>query len=224
MLVYLLTRMSKRSSCTWQRKVHFFSSLFGRKKHDEQQTETQTTDESLAAVEQEQLAEKEPSAETEPLAEQEPSAQEQEPSAQEQEPSAQEQEPSEANKEPAAVDLPSAADDAATAMQESAATAKRPEKKSWWQRLREGLQKTSNSLGSGLASLFVGKKIDDELFEDLETHLLMADVGVATTSKIIEDLTEHASRQELKDADLLYTQIKGRHGGVTRAGLSPSDH
>lgn len=88
------------------------------------------------------------------------------------------------------------------------ATATRPKKKSWLQRLREGLQKTSGSLGSGLSNLFRGKKIDDELFEELETHLLMADVGIETTSRIIELLTEHASRHELQDAEALYDRLK----------------
>lgn len=88
------------------------------------------------------------------------------------------------------------------------ATQDRPQRTSWWQRLRQGLQKTSSSLGSGLANLFVGKEIDEELFEDLETQLLMADVGVETTAKIIEQLTEHASRKELKDAGLLYNKLK----------------
>ncbi|RUO37717.1 signal recognition particle-docking protein FtsY [Aliidiomarina shirensis] len=87
-------------------------------------------------------------------------------------------------------------------------TQDRPQRTSWWQRLRQGLQKTSSSLGSGLANLFVGKEIDEELFEDLETQLLMADVGVETTAKIIDQLTDHASRKELKDAGLLYTKLK----------------
>ncbi|WP_232819898.1 signal recognition particle-docking protein FtsY [Aliidiomarina celeris] len=105
--------------------------------------------------------------------------------------------------------LPSAVDDCATAKAESAAnTAKRPERKSWLQRLREGLKKTSGNLGTGLSSLFRGKKIDDELFEDLETQLLMADVGVETTSRIITELTEHASRKDLQDAEALYERLK----------------
>lgn len=84
----------------------------------------------------------------------------------------------------------------------------KPEKKGWWSRLTQGLKKTSGNLGSGLSTLFKGKKIDDELFEDLETQLLMADVGVETTTRIIDDLTEHASRKELKDAELLYERLK----------------
>lgn len=120
--------------------------------------------------------------------------------------------------------LPSAVDDAAAVQSKvvaaapsntaskpptaPVATAERPEKQGWWQRLRSGLQKTSSALGSGLANLFVGKQIDDELFEDLETQLLMADVGVETTAKIITELTAHASRKELKSADLLYERLK----------------
>lgn len=84
----------------------------------------------------------------------------------------------------------------------------KPTRQGWWSRLRDGLKKTSSSIGSGLSNVFVGKKIDDELFEDLETQLLMADVGVETTRKIIDELTDHASRKELQDAELLYTRLK----------------
>lgn len=56
--------------------------------------------------------------------------------------------------------------------------------------------------------LFSGKKIDDDLFEELEEQLLIADVGVETTRKIIESLTAHASRKQLKDAEALYGKMK----------------
>ena len=46
------------------------------------------------------------------------------------------------------------------------------------------------------------------MFEELEEQLLIADIGVPTTSKIIKNLTEHASRKELQDAELLYQQLK----------------
>lgn len=81
-------------------------------------------------------------------------------------------------------------------------------KKGWFQRLREGLKKTSGSIGSGISQLFIGKKIDDDLFEELETQLLMADVGVETTTKIIEHLVEQANRHELKDGEALYEKLK----------------
>jgi len=51
-------------------------------------------------------------------------------------------------------------------------------KPGFFARLKQGLSKTRQSLGGGLVDLFRGKQIDDDLFEELETHLLMADVGV----------------------------------------------
>jgi len=81
-------------------------------------------------------------------------------------------------------------------------------KKGFFARLKSGLSKTRQNLGGGIFSLFSGKKIDDELFEELETHLLLADVGVETTTKIIDSLTASASRGQLKDAEKLYDLLK----------------
>jgi fused signal recognition particle receptor len=75
-------------------------------------------------------------------------------------------------------------------------------------RLKQGLSKTRQNLGGGLFDLFRGKQIDDDLFEELETHLLLADVGVETTTKIIDSLTQSASRKQLKDAEALYELLK----------------
>lgn len=78
-----------------------------------------------------------------------------------------------------------------------------PEKSSsgLFSRLKSGLSKTSNTLTAGL----VGRKqIDDELLEDLETQLLMADVGVEATDRIIQQLTARVKRNELADAEALY--------------------
>ena len=83
-----------------------------------------------------------------------------------------------------------------------------PSKQGFFQRLKAGLSKTRQNLGGGLFDLFRGKKIDDELFEELETHLLLADVGVDTTTKIIKSLTESASKNQLKDAEALYELLK----------------
>ncbi|MBU2869565.1 signal recognition particle-docking protein FtsY [Colwellia sp. E2M01] len=82
------------------------------------------------------------------------------------------------------------------------------EKLGFFARLKQGLSKTRQNLGGGLADLFRGKQIDDDLFEELETHLLMADVGVETTMKIIDSLTQSASRKQLKDASALYDLLK----------------
>ena len=75
-------------------------------------------------------------------------------------------------------------------------------------RFKRSLTKTSLNIGSGLFSLFKGKKIDDDLFEELEEQLIVADIGVDTTLKIIDSLTEQADRKQLKDADALYTLLK----------------
>lgn len=103
---------------------------------------------------------------------------------------------------------------AAAATSVSSKTAERPGKQGLWARLRDGLKKTSSNIGEGLANIFVGKEIDEELFEDLETQLLMADVGVETTQKIINELTNHASRKDLKDADRLYERLKEYLGEI----------
>ncbi|CAI1086836.1 Cell division protein FtsY [Serratia quinivorans] len=84
----------------------------------------------------------------------------------------------------------------------------RPTKEGFFARLKRSLVKTKQNLGSGFIGLFRGKKIDDDLFEELEEQLLIADVGVETTRKIITSLTQHASRKQLKDAEALYGKLK----------------
>jgi fused signal recognition particle receptor len=88
------------------------------------------------------------------------------------------------------------------------------EKKSLFSRLKESLSRTKANLGSGLVSLFKGKAIDDELYEDLETQLLVADVGMDTTQKIITHLTDSASRKDLKDAEALLDILKQQMAGM----------
>ena len=87
-------------------------------------------------------------------------------------------------------------------------TREKPSEGGFFSRLVKGLLKTKQNIGTGFRGFFLGKKIDDELFEELEEQLLIADIGVPTTSKIIKNLTEHASRKELQDAELLYQQLK----------------
>ncbi|MBD3641409.1 MAG: signal recognition particle receptor subunit alpha, partial [Marinobacter sp.] len=68
-----------------------------------------------------------------------------------------------------------------------------------FERIKQGLGKTRASLTGGLADLFtVGKKIDEDLLEEIETTLLMADVGVTATSEIIDSLTDKLERNQLK--------------------------
>src|SRR5699024_6944829 len=74
--------------------------------------------------------------------------------------------------------------------------------------------------GKGLTDLLVGaKEIDDEIFEEIETQLLLADVGVEATDIIIESLTERGGRKELIDAGALFDALKQE----LRALLDPVD-
>ncbi|GAM72572.1 signal recognition particle receptor protein ftsY [Vibrio sp. JCM 19236] len=79
---------------------------------------------------------------------------------------------------------------------------------SFFARLKRSLARTKANIGAGFFGLFKGKKIDDDLFEELEEQLLIADVGMETTMKIIDNLTEKASRQDLKDGEALYDLLK----------------
>ncbi|WP_200551335.1 signal recognition particle-docking protein FtsY [Kosakonia sp. LAM2021] len=93
-------------------------------------------------------------------------------------------------------------------VEESVQAQEKPTKEGFFARLKRSLLKTKENLGSGFISLFRGKKIDDDLFEELEEQLLIADVGVETTRKIITNLTEGASRKQLRDAEALYGLLK----------------
>ncbi|BCO20657.1 hypothetical protein KUC3_35140 [Alteromonas sp. KC3] len=102
----------------------------------------------------------------------------------------------------------------AEAQAKAQAEAEPKEKKSLFARLKDSLSRTKENLGSGIVSLFKGKAIDDELYEDLETQLLVADVGMDTTQKIINHLTDSASRKQLKDAEALLDILKQQMAGM----------
>ncbi|MDZ5433034.1 signal recognition particle-docking protein FtsY [Pseudomonas fluorescens] len=95
-------------------------------------------------------------------------------------------------------------------------------KAGFFARLKQGLSKTSASIGEGMASLFLGKKaIDDELLDDLETRLLTADVGVEATSVIIQRLTQKVARKELADSDALYKSLQGELSAMLKPVEQP---
>jgi fused signal recognition particle receptor len=76
-------------------------------------------------------------------------------------------------------------------------------------RIKAGLSKTRTSFSVGLGRLFLGKKeIDENLLEEIETTLLMADVGVEATSEIIEGLTQKVARKQLGDAGALFQALQ----------------
>ncbi|KJZ65672.1 signal recognition particle-docking protein FtsY [Pseudomonas fluorescens] len=95
-------------------------------------------------------------------------------------------------------------------------------KAGFFARLKQGLSKTSATIGEGMAALFLGKKIiDDELLEDIETRLLTADVGVEATSVIIQRLTQKVARKELADADALYKSLQAELAAMLKPVEQP---
>ena len=100
-------------------------------------------------------------------------------------------------------------------------TQEKPSEGGFFSRLLKGLVKTKQNIGAGFRSFFLGKKIDDELFEELEEQLLIADIGVPTTTKIINNLTQHATRQQLQSADTLYQQLKLEMGEILKPVAQP---
>lgn len=95
-------------------------------------------------------------------------------------------------------------------------------KTGFFARLKQGLSKTSASIGEGMASLFLGKKtIDDELLEDIETRLLTADVGVEATAVIIQSLTQKVARKQLTDADALYKSLQAELANMLKPVEAP---
>ena len=84
-----------------------------------------------------------------------------------------------------------------------------PEAKGFFARMRQGLSKTSVNLGEGMANLFLGEKeIDDELLEDMETRLLMADVGIEATTMIMETLQQRVTRRQVSSRKALYRALQ----------------
>lgn len=97
----------------------------------------------------------------------------------------------------------------------------KPSEGGFFSRLVKGLLKTKQNIGAGFHRFFLGKKIDDELFEELEEQLLIADLGVPTSNKIIQNLTAHANHQQLQDAELLYQQLKVEMADILKPVAQP---
>ncbi|MEO7774904.1 MAG: signal recognition particle-docking protein FtsY [Steroidobacteraceae bacterium] len=88
-------------------------------------------------------------------------------------------------------------------------SAKTPEKtKGFFTRLREKLNSGGGILATDITQLIRGRRIDAEILEDLETRLLLADVGVEATQQILDDLRAKVARNELDDVDALLTALR----------------
>ncbi len=80
---------------------------------------------------------------------------------------------------------------------------KAAEKPDFWARLREQLARSASRLAGDFTGLFRGRKIDAELLDDLEARLIGADVGMAATEAVLENLRTRVARRELADVDAL---------------------
>ncbi len=89
---------------------------------------------------------------------------------------------------------------------EAVEEAKKP---GFFARITQGLKRTSTQFSEGLGNLLLGKKaIDDELLEEIETQLLIADVGVEATTKLVDTLTAKVARKQLADSEALYESLQ----------------
>ncbi|MBD3646286.1 MAG: signal recognition particle receptor subunit alpha, partial [Pseudomonadales bacterium] len=95
-------------------------------------------------------------------------------------------------------------------------------KSGFFQRIKAGLSRTRGNLTDGLGRIFLGKKvIDEDLMEEIETTLLMADVGVEATTEIIGDLAQRVARKELGDPEALYRALQDALVDLLRASEEP---
>ena len=93
--------------------------------------------------------------------------------------------------------------------QESQETEENKKKGSWFNRMKTGLSKSRKNLAEGMVSILIGgKEIDDELLEEVEDQLLVADIGVNATNRIIKSLTEQTARGDLIYAHSLYKALQ----------------
>ena len=93
--------------------------------------------------------------------------------------------------------------------QETQETQENKKTGSWFNRMKTGLSKSRKNLAEGMVSILIGgKEIDDELLEEVEDQLLVADIGVNATNRIIKSLTEQTARGDLIYAHSLYKALQ----------------
>ncbi len=182
---------------------------FGRRKRKREEAEAaaKAAAEEAAKKQPEEAAEAEEPVEAPPAPETEPAATGEEP----QEAPRAESPPDDAEQEEPA------------RMPESTTPEPAPERKpGLFKRLKKSLTRTRSSFTDGLANLVLGRKeIDDELLEELETLLLVADVGVEATTRIINNLNGRVRRKELSDPDALSAALKAQLQDILQQNEKP---
>lgn len=99
-------------------------------------------------------------------------------------------------------------EDTSIASQDAVAT-QPDEQTGWFTRMKSGLTKSRKNLAEGMMNILVGgKEIDDELLEEVEDQLLVADIGVDATQRIITNLTEQTERGDLIYSTALYKALQ----------------
>ena len=92
-------------------------------------------------------------------------------------------------------------------------------KKGFFARLKEGLEKTKKNIFGGIDAVLGGfTKIDDDLFDELEESLIMADLGVDTTLKIIENLKKRVKREHAEDPSLIKGMLEDEITDILNEG------
>jgi fused signal recognition particle receptor len=94
-------------------------------------------------------------------------------------------------------------------------------KSSWAERLKQGLTRTRTQLGNQLGGLFGGGKIDEEVYEELESILLTADVGVSATQALLEQVRTTVKRQHLTDTTQLREALQQALTGLLEPLAQP---
>ncbi len=182
---------------------------FGRRKRKREEAEAaaKAAAEEAAKKQPEEAAEAEEPVEAPPAPETEPAATGEEP----QETPRAESPPDDAEREEPA------------RMPETTTPEPAPERKpGLFKRLKKSLTRTRSSFTDGLANLVLGRKeIDDELLEELETLLLVADVGVEATTRIINNLNGRVRRKELSDPDALSAALKAQLQDILQQNEKP---
>jgi fused signal recognition particle receptor len=90
------------------------------------------------------------------------------------------------------------------------------EMRSWWTRLREGLSRSSGSIGEGLAAILTKRKLDASMLDDLEDLLIRADLGVATAARITKTIG-----QGRHDKDIGVEEVKAVLAAEIERALAP---
>lgn len=104
---------------------------------------------------------------------------------------------------------------------EDTAEGDQPRKRGLFAKLKSGLSKTRALLNTDIGDLLRGRPIDDDLVDELETRLLMADVGVEATNGLLEPVRQRIDRREITDAEGLTSALEAGMVDMLRACEAP---